>query len=145
MNSDVLITINGTQHDIDEEDSLQTVQQGKYRLVSDKHMIKYEEFIEETEGSSSAVITNLLKIDTNSSTVTLTKKGASSSNMVFQEGLHHKSPYKTPFGTMQMSLFTDKLKIEESESAIDITIHYSLEMNYSHISDCTIKINVKSI
>ena len=83
MNSDVLITINGTQHDIDEEDSLQTVQQGKYRLVSDKHMIKYEEFIEETEGSSSAVITNLLKIDTNSSTVTLTKKGASSSNMVF--------------------------------------------------------------
>ena len=145
MNSDVLITINGTQHDIDEEDCLQTVQQGKYRLVSDKHMIKYEEFIEETEGSSSAVITNLLKIDTNSSTVTLTKKGASSSNMVFQEGLHHKSPYKTPFGTMQMSLFTDKLKIEESESAIDITIHYSLEMNYSHISDCTIKINVKSI
>ena len=145
MNSDVLITINGTQHDIDEEDSLQTVQQGKYRLVSDKHMIKYEEFIEETEGSSSAVITNLLKIDTNSSTVTLTKKGASSSNMVFQEGLHHKSPYKTPFGTMQMSLFTDKLKIEESESAIDITIHYSLEMNYSHISDCTININVKSL
>lgn len=145
MNSNVLITINGIQHDIDEEDSLQTVQQGKYRLVSDKHMIKYEEFIEETEGSSSAVITNLLKIDTNSSTVTLTKKGASSSNMVFQEGLHHKSPYKTPFGTMQMSLFTDKLKIEESESAIDITIHYSLEMNYSHISDCTIKINVKSI
>lgn len=145
MNSNVLITINGIQHDIDEEDSLQTVQQGKYRLVSDKHMIKYEEFIEETEGSSSAVITNLLKIDTNSSTVTLTKKGASSSNMVFQEGFHHKSPYKTPFGTMQMSLFTDKLKIEESESAIDITIHYSLEMNYSHISDCTIKINVKSI
>ena len=145
MNSDVLITINGIQHDIDENDSLQTVQQGKYRLVSDKHIIKYDEFIEETEGSSSAVITNLLKIDTNSSTVTLTKKGASSSNMVFQEGLHHKSPYKTPFGTMQMSLFTDKLKIEESESAIDITIHYSLEMNYSHISDCTIKINVKSI
>ena len=145
MNSDVLITINGTHHDIDEEDSLQTVQQGKYRLVSDKHMIKYEEFIEETEGSSSAVITNLLKIDTNSSTVTLTKKGASSSNMVFQEGLHHKSPYKTPFGTMQMSLLTNKLSIEESEATIDITIHYSLEMNYSHISDCTININVKSL
>ena len=145
MNSDVLITINGTQHDIDEEDSLQTVQQGKYRLVSDKHMIKYEEFIEETEGSSSAVITNLLKIDTNSSTVTLTKKGASSSNMVFKEGLHHDSPYKTPFGTMQMSLLTNKLSIEESEATIDITIHYSLEMNYSHISDCTININVKSL
>ena len=145
MNSDVLITINGIQHDIDENDSLQTVQQGKYRLVSDKHIIKYDEFIEETEGSSSAVITNLLKIDTNSSTVTLTKKGASSSNMVFQEGLHHKSPYKTPFGTMQMSLLTNKLSIEESEATIDITIHYSLEMNYSHISDCTININVKSL
>lgn len=144
MNSDVLITINGIQHDI-EEGPLQTVQQGKYRLVSDKHMIKYDEFIEETDVSSADMITNLLKIDTDSSTVTLTKKGASSSNMIFREGLHHESSYKTPFGSMQMSLFTDKLSIEESDSSIDITIHYSLEMNYSHISDCTININVQSI
>lgn len=144
MTSNVLVTIQGIQHDIDDENALQTVQQGKYRLVSDKHIIKYDEFIEDAD-TSSATITNLLKIDTNSSTVTLTKKGASSSDMVFREGFHHDSLYKTPFGTMQMSLYTDKLIIEESDSSIDISIHYSLEMNYSHISDCTITIKIQSV
>lgn len=145
MKDKVLVTINGIQHDIDDNEGIQTVQQGKYRLVSNKHVVKYDEYMEDTDGSAPIVITNFLKIDSSSNMVTLTKKGGSSSNMVFQKGYHHDSLYQTPFGAMQMSLYTTGLTIDEDGENINISIKYSLSMNQNHVSDCSITINIESI
>ncbi len=145
MKDKVLVTINGIQHDIDNNDGIRTIQPGKYKLVSNKHVVKYDEYIEDNDSNAPIAITNFLKIDSSSNMVTLTKKGASSSNMVFQEGYHHDSLYQTPFGAMQMSLYTTGLTIEENDESINISIKYSLAMNKSHVSDCSITINIESI
>lgn len=145
MNTNVLVTINGIQHEIDANDNIQTVHKGKYRLVSNKHIIKYTEAIDENKANPQNAITNLLKIDHLADTVTLTKKGISCTDMVFKKGVNHKGIYKTPFGNMPISIYTNNLIIKQDHSSIDVSISYSLEINYNHISDCTITINVQSL
>lgn len=43
-----------------------------------------------------------------------------------------------------MGITTDYIKIEEEENRIKTKVRYSLEINYSHISDCEITMDVKA-
>lgn len=142
MNEKILITINGTQGDMPEE-AIQTIQQGKYRFVGGKHMCTYNEIIESDDENASETLTNLLKIDKDC--VTLTKRGSTSTEMFFKKGTQHTGIYETPFGSLQMSLFTNYLSIAEEKDTIDVEIEYGLEMNYSHVSDNKIHIQIRSI
>ena len=142
MKEKVLITINGTQGDAP-EDSIQTMQQGKYRFVGGKHVCTYNEIAETGDGVSSETISNLLKIGDDF--VSLTKRGSASTEMFFKKGAQHTGIYETPFGSLQMSLFTNLLSISCEKDTIDIKIEYGLEMNYSHVSDNKIHIQIRSI
>ena len=51
--------------------------------------------------------------------------------------------YETPFGSMQMRLDTTRVDINEENDKIEISIDYGLDMNYSHVSDCTINIIIE--
>ncbi len=145
MNSKVLITIKGIQHEFEDifDTGIQTIQQGIYKQVSGKHIVTYEELSEEDNGGSPSTVKNMLKIDSDS--VSLTKHGQISTDMLFKEGYYHLGVYETPFGTLQAGFITSKLSISEELDSIDIQIDYGLELNYSHVSDCTIFINIHSL
>ena len=76
-------------------------------------------------------------------TVTLTKRGATNTEMTFKEGKTHTAFYETPFGSMQMRLDTTRVDINEENDKIEISIDYGLDMNYSHVSDCTINMIIE--
>ena len=42
MNNNVLVTVHGLQHEIDDKEGIQTKQTGNYRLVAGKHIISYK-------------------------------------------------------------------------------------------------------
>ena len=135
MNNNVLVTVHGLQHEIDDKEGIQTKQTGNYRLVAGKHIISYKEYFRDEETGRDATISNLLKIS--GDTVTLTKRGATNTEMTFKTG-------KT-FGSMQMSLDTTRVDIKEADDKIEISIDYGLDMNYSHVSDCTITMVIESL
>lgn len=145
MNTKVLITIKGIQHEFEDifDTGIQTIQPGIYKQVLDKHIITYEELSEKTDGGSPFSVKNILKISPDS--VSLTKHGQISTDMFFKEGYHHSGVYETSFGTLQAGFITSKLSIVEKADSIDIQIDYSLELNYNHISDCTVFINIHSL
>lgn len=145
MKSKVLITIKGVQHEFEDiyGSGIQTIQQGTYKQVSDKHIITYDEITEDINGGSPLTIKNMLKICSDS--VSLTKRGATAADMFFKEGYYHSGMYETPSGTLQAGFITSKLIIIEKEDSIDLQIEYGLELNYSHVSDCTIFISILSL
>ena len=62
MNNNVLVTVHGLQHEIDDKEGIQTKQTGNYRLVAGKHIISYKEYFRDEETGRNATISNLLKI-----------------------------------------------------------------------------------
>lgn len=143
MKNNVLVTVHGLQHEIDDKEGIKTKQTGNYRMVSGKHVISYKEYFKDEETGKDATVSNLLKISND--TVTITKRGATNTEMTFKEGKQHTGFYETPFGSMQMRLDTSRVDITVENDKIELTIDYGLDMNYSHISDCTINIIVESL
>lgn len=145
MKPKVLITIKGVQHEFEDiyGSGIQTIQQGAYKQVSGKHIITYEELTEDVNGGSPFTVKNMLKICPDY--VSLTKRGPTAADMFFKEGYYHSGMYETPSGTLQAGFITSKLNIVEKEDSIDLQIEYGLELNYSHVSDCTVFINVRSL
>ena len=131
MNNNVLVTVHGLQHEIDDKEGIQTKQTGNYRLVAGKHIISYKEYFRDEETGRDATISNLLKI-------------SGDTEMTFKTGKTHTGFYETPFGSMQMSLDTTRVDIKEADDKIEISIDYGLDMNYSHVSDCTITMVIES-
>ena len=142
MKEKVLVTITGSHETDGETESIETIQPGNYKFLQGKHFVQYEEVLEESLSGKPVCAKCLLKISEDS--VTLTKKGPAQTEMFFKTGEDYTTLYDTPFGSLQMRLYTTALDIQESEDSLTITIDYSMDMNYSHVSDCNIKIKITS-
>lgn len=135
----VQITIESIQHDISEE-VMKTVYSGNYRNVNQKHLISYEEYFED-EGNPPSKNTNLIKITKDS--VYINKKGVLNTQMHFEAGKTHSGKYQTPFGCFDMLIHTEQLTITTTKEAIIADIVYSLSLNQSPISRCTIQMRIE--
>ncbi len=144
MNSDVLVTISGMQIEpLAEGEAVQTMQHGKYRSMAGKDVVAYDEHVGDAGAGGFSVVKNVLKIG--DGLVTLTKRGYVTTEMVFKAGYQHAGIYETPYGTLHVGMVTSRLSISRNEESIDVGIDYGLDINYSHVSDCSILINIRSI
>lgn len=139
MTKQVLLSISGLQF-LDEgmSEPVEVVTAGEYYNRNGKHWVIYEEVIEGIKGS----IQNTIKIGDH--TVEVTKKGLTNVHMVFEESKKNMTSYSTPFGNMFIGILASDVDIKESENDIDVKVAYSLEVNYEHLADCTINMNIKS-
>lgn len=64
--------------------------------------------------------------------------------MLFEKDKKNMSYYYTPFGSLLIGIEAKKIGIEEQEHNIDVAVSYALEINYEHLADCEIKLNIKS-
>ena len=51
---------------------------------------------------------------------------------------------RQPFGNLLIGIDARSLDIEEEEDAIDIKVEYDLEVNYEHLAECSLTMNVRS-
>lgn len=140
MNQEVLVAVAGLQYEVDEDEAVEVISPGKYRYVDGKHYISYEETMEADEDDEGGVSKNLLKISPN--LIELSKKGYSNVNMVFETGKKTMTYYNTPFGDLLIGIYTTGIQVVEREEGLVAVIGYSLDVNYEHISDCSITIKV---
>ena len=138
MTKDVLITIRGV-HTLDHEDNdVEMIIRGDYYQKNGKHYILYEEILEGAEER----VKNVIKISPSS--MDIIKKGVTNSRMLFEKNKKNLSCYSTPVGNLLIGIQANHFYVEEQENSIKVNVDYSLDINYEHMSDCRICVDVQS-
>ncbi len=143
MTKDVLVSVSGLQTAVNDMESydegpIEVVSAGTYFFKDGKHFIFYEEMAEGISG----VTKTQIRINGKDS-LEVRKKGLSNVNMVFEKNKNNRCFYQTPFGQLNLGIFTTEIIVEESEDNINIRAEYAMDVNYEPLADCTIRINVK--
>ncbi|MDO4343405.1 MAG: DUF1934 domain-containing protein [Eubacteriales bacterium] len=139
MTEEVLVSVKGMQvlaQDMEEE--VEVVTNGSYLCKNGKHYICYEEVMEGMDGT----IQNLIKVD--ECGMEVTKKGLTNVHMIFEKDKKNLTYYETPFGNLLVGISATNIDVKNSEKNIDVTVNYALDVNYEHLADCTINMNIKS-
>ena len=136
MNKEVIINISGLQLDAGTEEPIELMTTGDYYLKNGKHYVIYDELTDDSQ-----VVKNRLKISPK--IVEVTKKGASSSQMVFERGKKNMTFYTTPFGTLQMGIVATGMELNESDNNINMKVDYALDMNEEHVADCYLSVQAQ--
>lgn len=139
MTKKVLLSIAGLQFlDAELTEPVEVVAAGDYYCRSGKHYVLYDEPVEGMDGR----IQNTIKVG--NGVLEVTKKGLTNVHMVFEKDKKNLTCYRTPFGELMVGIETEDLTVRETEENIDVEVRYALEVNYEHMADCTIQMNIKS-
>lgn len=141
MTKDVILSITGLQFentDSEANEPVEVITVGEYYNKNGKHYVMYNEVTEGFEGNTK----NTVKISEGS--LDITKKGISNVHMVFEKNKKNITCYNTPFGNLMIGIAAKDVKINEDEENIDVSVDYVLDVNYEHLADCKIAINIKS-
>lgn len=139
MTKDVLLFIKGLQFEGENDASdLETVTAAEYYKKNNHHYVIYEEAMEGFRDTTQ----NIIKW--NGETLDLTKKGLVNVHMIFEEKKKNVTDYKTPFGSILIGIDTRQICVEEQENQIHVNVDYALEINYEHLADCQISMDVRA-
>lgn len=140
MKKEVLIAIAGLQFEVNEDEALEVISTGEYYFKNGKHYVLYEELQEDEGGIKGGITKNTLKFSENS--VELRKTGCNNVVMTFETGKKTVSCYQTPVGNLTIGIDTNSIRVQELEEGIVVDVRYTLDINYSHVSECAIKIKI---
>lgn len=140
MTKEVLVSISGLQMmgKDEENEPVEVITAGDYYKKNDKHYVIYEEVAEGFAGKTK----NIIKL--HDDCVDITKRGVTNVHMVFEKNKKNVTCYQTPFGNMMLGIDAKDIQIHENEKDISVNIKYALELNYEHLADCTIKMDIQS-
>jgi len=140
MKTAVVLSIEGRQTYADQEpEIIELVTEGTMEFTNGGWDISYEESaLTGLEG-----VTTTFRVEPGK--VTLTRKGALNSQMVFQEGVPHDSLYQMAFGTLMLtvkatSVFFD---IVPDGGVIDLSYNISIENTEAGVIDYHLDIRAK--
>lgn len=129
----VKIKIIGCQTIGKEHDETVVDVEGIYTKTDDGGYIRY---IEEPE--EGVVIQNQILLSKNG--VTIAKRGAVVSDMVFVPGECMEVAYRTPYGTLAMETRCESVNVEEGVDKCHIKVVYGLFSGGELVSDCVTEI-----
>ena len=138
MTKEVLLAIKGLQFDGSSEDTeIETVTAAQYYKKNNSHYVIYEEACEGFEETTK----NVIKFRENS--LDLMKKGLVNVHMIFEENKKNMTNYATPFGDILIGIDARKIHMQEDGDHIHVDVDYALEINYEHLADCRITMNIQ--
>ena len=139
MTKDVLISISGLQFAGGENsEPVEVITSGSYYKKNGRHYILYDEVAEDTAGTTK----NIIKLG--DEVLDITKRGETNVHMMFEKNKKNMSYYNTPFGNLLVGINATDVKVNETEDNIDIKVDYKLEVNYEHLAECSISMNIMS-
>ena len=117
MKEKVYINIKGLQlaaqnvprdYEEDEDDPVEVINVGRYRIINGKEYIKYDEVLEGTTKKC----TSTIKIAGNS--VEVTKKGPVTAHLSFVPGEKTMTFYETPYGNIYLGIFSRSVDMQRT-------------------------------
>lgn len=139
MTKEVLIRISGLRVMDGDEEDVEVITKGEYYWRNGKHYVFYDEVMEGFEGS----IRNMVKITPEM--MQIRKQGITSTELVFEQGQKKMARYITPLGEMTVEIGTSRIQVEAREDNLKVSVSYGLDINYEHVSDCNIFLDISSM
>lgn len=142
MTKDILVSISGLQMAVgdmegNDDEPIEVLSAGSYYFKNGKNYVLFEEAVEGMQG----VIKTQIKWK-GTEVLEVTKKGLSNVNMIFEKNKNNRCYYNTPFGQLNMGIYTTDIYVDESEDNINIRAEYALDVDYEPIAECVIRINI---
>jgi len=140
MKQEVTLSIQGCQTYQDQEpDIIELVTEGTMEFQNGGWDISYEE----SELTGLAGVTTTFRVEPG--TVTLTRKGALNSTMIFQENVVHESLYQMPFGALMLSVKATSVffDIVPDGGVIDLSYNINIENSEAGVIDYHLDIRAK--
>lgn len=137
--ADGMITIKGTQVIDGEKDAIELLTAGTYFIKDGSYFICYDESDATGYGGSHTT----LQYDPDRRQVTMTRKGATESELIIEAGRRHQCTYDTGYGNMILGVSGNRIDSTLSETGGEISFHYSLDVNTVLASENGVSIRVK--
>ena len=140
MKQEVTLAIEGRQTYQDQEpEIIQLVTDGTMEFRSGGWDISYEE----SELTGLAGVTTTFRVEPGM--VTLTRKGALNSTMIFQQNVVHDSLYQMPFGALMLAVKATRVvfDIVSDGGFIDLSYNINIENSEAGVIDYHLDIRAK--
>ena len=140
MKQEVTLAIEGRQTYQDQEpEIIQLVTDGTMEFRSGGWNISYEE----CELTGLAGVTTTFRVEPGM--VTLTRKGALNSTMIFQQNVVHESLYQMPFGALMLAVKATRVvfDIVSDGGFIDLSYNINIENSEAGVIDYHLDIRAK--
>ena len=140
MKKSAMLSIHGKQHYMDQEpETIELVTEGVLCRQGQGWSISYEE----SELTGLAGVTTTFRVEPDK--VTLTRKGALNSQMIFQKGVVHESLYQMPFGALMLSVKATSVffDIVPDGGVIDLSYNIEIENTQAGVIDYHLDIRAK--
>ena len=138
MKKDVLIRISGMQSDLFKDaDKVEIITSGSYYKKNNKHYLMYDE-VGEGQGE---VTRNIARFDDDE--FHIQKSGYTNVNMSFEQNKRNITNYITPYGSMLVGVDASRIDVVENNENIQVDIAYSLDVNYEHLADCRLHMDIQ--
>lgn len=122
----------------EEADNVEVISVGRHTSRNGKEYIKFKEVY---DGASEKSLT-IIKITDDS--IEVSKKGAITTCMEFAKNKRTLSCYNTPYGSIDIAIFTSVLDIKREEDRIDAAIEYTMEVNNQQMNTNRVEIEITS-
>ncbi len=137
MDKDVWVNVSGMQFgDTPGGEKIEIMTPGSYYKKKDHHYLTYDEVVE----GSDEVTRNIVKFD--GDVFSISKSGFTNVEMIFEKNKRNMTNYVTPYGTLLVGIDTDRIDIVENDDSINIDIDYALDVNYEHLANCKIRMEI---
>ena len=140
MKQEVTLAIEGRQTYQDQEpEIIQLVTDGTMEFRSGGWDISYEE----SELTGLAGVTTTFRVEPGM--VTLTRKGALNSTMIFQQNVVHESLYQMPFGALMLAVKATRVVFDifSDGGFIDLSYNINIENSEAGVIDYHLDIRAK--
>jgi uncharacterized beta-barrel protein YwiB (DUF1934 family) len=139
MTKEVLLSLRGLQYEMGlENPEVETITPAEYHYNEGTHYIVYDEVSQDSPDP----IRNMIKF--RDDYLEVTKKGPINLNMIFEESKKNITSYTTPYGDIVVGVDTGKVERTEDEKQISLQVDYQLDVNYMHVADCRINVDIRN-
>lgn len=133
-----MISIVGEQKVEGQDDRIEVITEGKYMMKNGNFLINYKEYDEDLPDK---FFNNLVKVE--NETVTISRKGPLSSQLILEKGKRHQCMYQTIAGTLSIGVFTKTLNNNLNENGGSLEVIYTLDFNSDLVSENRFKIDIE--
>lgn len=136
MDKQYLIKTTGVRVENGEKEEFEVVARGSYTYEKDKQIISYIEHGGELDGCKTVITAKDDCVET-------LRTGGYTMQLIAEKGKRHNCCYDTPYGSMVLGVFCNRVLNNLTESGGEIVFSYTLDVNSAFLSENKVKITIK--
>jgi len=121
----VLISIASLAHreEVSEDEKMTMLVSGEMELTDERAVIRYEESLDES------VPPQKVEVVIENESVTMTRGGVYATQMVFRMGSRYEGLYQTPYGEMELAVYSTLVNYDIGDDGGTLELSYQLDLN----------------